>query len=228
MDSILQILSRSRLFAGIDPDQIEAVLGCLAPTRAAFARGETILKAQTATESFGLVLRGGVMIVQTDYWGNRNIMAVQHAGDLFAESFAAQSDAPINVCVEAAEDCEAMFFNLRRVLTNCPRTCAHHHQLIENLLLMISNRNRQLNEKITHLSQRTTRRKILSYLSAQARIAGSAEFEIPFSRQQMADYLSVDRSALSAELSRLKAEGLLDYHRNAFRIMRSGEQEEEA
>ena len=227
MDSILQILSRSRLFAGIDPDQIEAVLGCLAPTRGSYARGETILKAQTATDAFGLVLRGSVMIVQIDYWGNRNIMAVQRAGDVFAESFAAQSDVSINVCVEAAEDCEALFFNLGRVLTNCPRTCAHHRQLIENLLMMISNRNRQLNEKITHLSQRTTRRKIMSYLSAQARGAGSAEFEIPFSRQQMADYLSVDRSALSAELSRLKAEGLLDYHRNAFRIMRSDAQEVE-
>ncbi len=228
MDSILQILSRSRLFEGIDPDQIEAVLGCLAPVRRSYARGETILEAQTETDSFGLVLRGGVMIVQTDYWGNRNIMAVQRAGDLFAESFAAQPDMPINVRVEAAEDCEALFFNLRRVLTNCPRTCAHHRQLIENLLMVISNRNRQLNEKIAHISQRTTRRKILSYLSAQARAAGSAEFEIPFSRQQMADYLSVDRSALSAELSRLKAEGLLDYHRNAFCIMRSDEQEENA
>ncbi len=226
MDSILQTLSRSRLFEGIEPDQIEAVTGCLAPLRRSYARGETILAAQSKTDSFGLVLHGGVMIAQQDYWGNRNIVAVQHAGDLFAESFAAQPDQPMSISAEAAEDCDVMFFNLRRVLTNCPRTCAHHRRLMENLLLLISNRNRQLNEKISHLSQRTTRRKILSYLSAQAHRAGSAAFEIPFSRQQMADYLSVDRSALSAELSRLKAEGLLDYHRNAFRIMRTDEQEE--
>ena len=109
-----------------------------------------------------------------------------------------------------------LFLNVKRILTTCPSTCSHHNRMIRNLLSELAEKNLRLNEKITHLGQRSRRAKILSYLSAEAQRHGSAEFDIAFSRQQLADYLSVDRSGLSMELSRMQEEGLLEYRKNHF------------
>ena len=215
----MESLRKSELFAGVGEAELREMLGCLAPRVAEYGRGEVILAAGARTESFGIVLRGGVLIVQDDYWGNRNILAALGPGELFAESFAARPDAPLSVSAVADAPAAVMFLALRRVLGTCPTACPHHRRIIENLLSALSVRNQRLNEKLTHVSQRTTRQKLLSYLSAEAQRKGTPVFEIPFNRQQLADYLSVDRSALSAELSRLKAEGVLDYHRSAFRIL---------
>lgn len=215
----LAILRTSGLFAGVSEEELRAMLNCLGPREAEYGRGEVILAAGERTENFGVVLRGSVLIAQDDYWGNRNILAALGPGELFAESFAAQPNAPLNVSAVADAPTKVMFLELRRVLATCPTACPHHRRIIENLLTALAERNQRLNEKLTHLSQRTTRQKLLSYLSAEAQRKGTPVFEIPFNRQQLADYLSVDRSALSAELSKLKADGVLDYHRSAFKIL---------
>lgn len=208
------------LFAGVAENEIREMLHCLNPRCQDFRKDEVIFKAGDHIDSLGLMLSGSALIVQEDYWGNRNIISNVEVGDLFGESFAARPSQPLNASAVAAENCSVMFLQLRRVLTTCPTACGHHRRIIENLLAVVSEKNQRLNEKLIHIAQRSTRQKLLSYLSNQAQKANSAIFEIPFNRQELADYLSVDRSALSAELSRLKAEGLLDYHRNSFKMLK--------
>ncbi len=212
-------LQESELFAGVGAAELREMMGCLLPCTAEYESGSVILAAGTRTQSFGVVLKGSVLIAQDDYWGNRNILAALGPGELFAESFAARPDAAMNVSAVADAPTTVTFLDLHRVLATCPSACPHHRKIVENLLSALSARNQRLNEKLTHLSQRSIRQKLLSYLSAEAQRKGTPIFEIPFNRQQLADYLSVDRSALSAELSKLKAEGLLDYHRSIFKLI---------
>ena len=220
MPDKISVPENTALFAGVTEVDVIEMLHCLNPRCEDFKKDEIIFKAGDHTDSFGLMLSGSALIVQEDYWGNRNIISNVEPGDLFGESFAARPSQPLNASVVAAENCRVMFLQLRRVLTTCPTACSHHRRIIENLLAVVSEKNQRLNEKLIHIAQRSTRQKLLSYLSAQAQKTHSAVFEIPFNRQELADYLSVDRSALSAELSRLKAEGLLDYHRNSFKMLK--------
>lgn len=219
MDHYLNVLLSSGLFAGVEVDELKAMLGCLSPKVAAYKKDSFILTAGETTDSFALVLEGCVHILQEDFWGNRNILNAVFPSGAFAESFAA-TGRPMNVSALAATDVTVLFLNLRRVLATCPTACRHHRRIIENLLSKLAEKNQQLNEKLSHMSKRSTREKLLSYLSAEAVRRGANMFEIPFNRQQLADYLSVDRSALSAEISKLKAEGLIDTHRSAFKIIR--------
>ena len=220
MQQYMNILHQSGLFAGVQAGELTAMLGCLSPRIAEYKKEEFIFAAGESTDSFALVLQGSVHIIQEDFWGNRNILNAVSPGGAFAESFAATPGRPMNVSVLAATDCRVMFLNLRRVLTTCPSSCGHHRQIIENLLAKLAEKNQQLSEKLSHMSKRSTREKLLSYLSAEAVRRGSSMFEIPFNRQQLADYLRVDRSALSAELGKLQREGLLDFHRSTFKILR--------
>jgi len=213
------VLTASGLFAGVDAHDIQIMLGCLSPQVRSYKKDSFILIAGETTDSLALVLEGSVHILQEDFWGNRNILSAIHPAGAFAESFAA-TGRPLNVSALAASDTTVMFLNLKRVLTTCTSACMHHRRIIENLLSKLAEKNHQLNEKLSHMSKRTTREKLLSYLSAEAAHSKSDIFEIPFNRQQLADYLSVERSALSAELSKLKKEGLLDFHRSSFKILK--------
>jgi len=213
------VLAASGLFAGVEADDIQIMLGCLAPQIKSYKKDNFILSAGQRTDSLALVLEGSVYILQEDFWGNRNILSAISPAGAFAESFAATAR-PLNVSALAATDATVMFLNLRRVLTTCSSACTHHRRIIENLLAKLAEKNHQLSEKLSHMSKRTTREKLLSYLSAEAARRGSNMFEIPFNRQQLADYLSVERSALSTELGKLKSEGLLDYHRSSFKILK--------
>ena len=192
------------------------MLHCLEVRPETYQKDEYILRAGARVEAFGVVITGKVMIIQEDFWGNRNILAAVGAGHCFAETFACSPGAVLNVSVMAQTNVQVLFLSVKRILTTCPSTCSHHSRMIRNLLSELAEKNLRLNEKITHLGQRSRRAKILSYLSAEAQRHGSAEFDIAFSRQQLADYLSVDRSGLSMELSRMQEEGLLEYRKNHF------------
>lgn len=213
---MLSVLRTSGIFSGISEEETEKMLHCLEVRPETFQKDEYILRAGDRVEAFGLVITGKVMIIQEDFWGNRNILAVVGAGHCFAETFACSPGAVLNVSVIAETNVQVLFLNVKRILTTCPSTCSHHNRMIRNLLSELAEKNLRLNEKITHLGQRSRRAKILSYLSAEAQRHGSAEFDIAFSRQQLADYLSVDRSGLSMELSRMQEEGLLEYRKNHF------------
>ena len=216
MKEMLSVLRTSGIFSGISEEEIEKMLHCLEVRPETFQKDEYILREGDRVEAFGLVITGKVMIIQEDFWGNRNILAAVGEGQCFAETFACSPGAVLNVSVMAQTNVQVLFLNVKRILTTCPSTCSHHSRMIRNLLSELAEKNLRLNEKITHLGQRSRQAKILSYLSAEAQRHGSAEFDIAFSRQQLADYLSVDRSGLSMELSRMQEEGLLEYRKNHF------------
>ena len=211
MKEFFPVLHTAALFSGISDEELAAMLSCLGARIDTFPKGSRLLRAGESVEEVGLVLAGSALIVQEDIWGNRNILSKAMPGQTFAEVFACAPGAVLNVSVEAV-----MFLRIRRVLNVCPSACSHHSRIIRNLLGELAEKNLRLNEKLTHMGQRTTRAKLMSYFSAEAQRRGGYEFDIPFSRQQLADYLGVERSGLSLELGKMRREGLLDFHKSHF------------
>ena len=156
-------------------------------------------------------------------WGHRNILSKCHAGDFFGEPYAASLGAVLNISVAADEDCEIIFLNVQRLLVTCQTACEHHQKLIRNLVSVLANKILILNDKITHVGKRTTRDKLLSYLSAESIRHSSLSFDIPFDRQQLADYLCIDRAAMSTEISKLQKEGFIKTNRNHFELIACNE-----
>lgn len=216
MKDFFPVLRSSQLFSGISQEELTAMLSCLRAEKKDFPKEAFVLRAGDAAQSIGLVLAGSVLVIQEDIWGNRNILSKAGPGQTFAAAFACAPGARLNVSAVAETPVTAMFLNVRRVLEVCPSACAHHSRIIRNLLGELAEKNLRFNEKLTHMSQRSTRAKLMSYLSAEAQRLGKYEFDIPFSRQQLADYLAVDRSGLSQALSTLHTAGLLDFHKNHF------------
>lgn len=218
MEQYLFVLRNSPFFQGMTEEEILSVLHCVNATVLRKKKDEYIFRAGDSTESMGLVLRGCVMSLQEDLWGHRNIMHRIGAGEYFAEPFAATPGSVLNVNVVADEDSEIMLLNMGRLLQTCPSACAHHNRLIRNLVSVMARRVMDMNEKITHMAKRSTREKLLSYLSSESMRQGKLKFTIPYDRQQLADYLCVERAAMSVELSKLQKEGFLKTNRNQFEL----------
>ena len=216
MKDFLPILQSSHLFSGISENELTSMLSCLGTREEGFPKESFVLRAGDPVDSIGLVLSGCVLIIQEDIWGNRNILSKAGPGQAFAAAYACAPGSRLNVSVMAETPVTAMFINVKRILDVCPSACSHHSRVLRNLLGELAEKNLRLGEKLTHMGQRTTRAKIMSFLSAEAQRRRACEFEIPFSRQQFADYLGVERSGLSQELGRMKKEGLLDYHKSHF------------
>ncbi len=216
MKDFLSILRASPLFSGISESELAAMLSCLEPRKEDFPREAFVLRAGDTAESIGIVLCGSVLIIQEDIWGNRNILSKAGPGQTFAAAFACAQGSVLNVSVIAETSATVMFFSVKRILNICPSACSYHNRIIRNLLSELAEKNLRFSEKLTHMGQRTTRAKIMSYLSAEAGRLGAYEFDIPFSRQQLADYLGVERSGLSLELGKMRGEGLIDFHKNHF------------
>ena len=218
MEEILAVLLHCPLFSGLEEEALEALLPQLRPIRRGWGRGETLLHPGEPAPGVGVVLSGGVRVVREDFWGNRSLLAAVEPGDLFAEAFAC-AGVPLAVRVEGVREGEGIFFPPENLMDPPPGGGA----LPGRLLGLMARKNLMLNRKIDHLSQRTTRAKVLSYLSHQAEAAGSSSFTIPLDRQELADYLSVDRSALSAQLGQLRREGVLDFSRSRFTLLQKPE-----
>ncbi len=216
MKEFLSVLRSSQLFSGVSEDELTAVLSCLDVREENFPRDVFLLRAGDTAESIGLVLSGNVLVIQEDIWGNRNILSKTGPGQTFAAAYACAPGAALNVSVMAETPVTAMFLNVKRIMNVCPSACPHHSRIIRNLLGELAEKNLRLGEKLTHMGQRTTRSKIMSYLSAEAQRRGICEFDISFSRQQLADYLGVERSGLSLELGKMKNDGLLDFRKSHF------------
>ena len=215
----IDVIQRSALVAGTRKEDLESLLSCLSAQKRPFQKGAWILPAGENTDSAGLLLTGSAHIERFDYWGNRHIVNAVLPGDVFGESYAASPESVLNVSVQADEDSSVLFLQLGKVLHMCSSACAFHTRLIDNLVMLLARRNLTLNEKLTCVTQHTMRDKILSYLSSQSVRCHSSYFDIPFDRQQLADYLNAERSALSKELSKLKKEGVIDFQKNHFRLL---------
>ena len=216
MKDFLPVIRSSQLFSGISEGELTAMLSCLKAERRDFPKDAFVLRAGDTAESIGLVLSGSVLIIQEDVWGNRNILSKMGTGQTFAAAFACAPGSVLNMSVIAETPVAAMFLNVKRILNVCPSACAHHSRMIRNLLGELAEKSLRFSEKLTHMGQRSTRAKLMSYFSAEAQRLGKYEFDIPFSRQQLADYLAVERSGLSLELGKMSGEGLIDFHKSHF------------
>ncbi len=218
MKDFLPVLRSSPLFFGISAEEASAMLSCLQAEKKDFPKEAFLLHAGDTAESIGLILSGSILVIQEDIWGNRNILSKAGPGQTFAAAYACAPGSVLNVNVFAETPVTALFLNVKRILNVCPSACTHHSRIIRNLLSDLAEKNLRFSEKLTHMSQRTTRDKLMSYLSAEAQRLGTYEFDIPFSRQQLADYLGVERSGLSLELGKMRSEELLDFHKNHFAL----------
>lgn len=216
MKNYLPVIRSSPLFFGISEEELAAMLACLGTREESFPKDAFLLRVGDTAESIGLVLEGSVLVIQEDIWGNRNILSKAGAGETFAAAYACAPAAALPVSVTAETPVTVLFLNVKHVLNVCPSACAYHSRIIRNLLGVLAEKNLRFGEKLTHMGQRTTRAKLMSYLSAEAQRRGKYEFDIPFSRQQLADYLAVERSGLSLELGKMRRAGLLDFHKSHF------------
>ena len=166
----------------------------------------------------GIILSGGVDMVKEDFWGNKAMLLRLRRNELFGETFACGDDSMSTVTFLVSEDARILFLPFDRVMHRGTMACEFHHRLVENMVRIIAGKNRDLMQKVEVVSKRSIREKILAYLSIQAQRQQSRYFEIPLGRVELAGYLCVDRSALTRELAKMKAEGLIDFHRNWFRM----------
>lgn len=224
---ISEAMTNSPLFRGIPAPELAALLACVGARVRRYGKGELLLRRGERAERLGVVLSGQVHILQEDFWGRRTLVGYAEPGDVFAESYACLGAEPLEVAVLAAAETEVLYLGAEAAVGGCERACGAHARLRRNLLALLAEKNLMLTRKMGHMARRTIRDKLLSFLSAQALRAGEPAFDIPLDRQQLADYLAVDRSAMSAALGKLRDEGVLTFHKNHFRLLReTGDGEE--
>lgn len=215
----LQTLKKCPLFEGINDEELAVMLQCLGAHIEHFDKKYTIFAEGYAARHIGVLLRGVAHTVQNDYYGKRSVLSVAKDGEVFGEAFACANTEVLPVSVIAAEPCEVMLIDASHIMHTCQNHCAFHNRLIFNLMRDLARKTIQFHQKIEITSQKTTREKLLAYLTVEAKKAGRRHFAIPFDRQTLADYLLVDRSGLSAEISKMRREGILESHKNEFKLL---------
>ena len=219
MTDFYEILKRCPLFEGIPMEDLDAMLNCIGGHFMEIRKGQSIFQEGDPAAYVGMVLTGAVRLVREDYYGNRSIVAHIGPAELFGETYACAAVTALPVSIVADADGKVLLMDCRRITTSCTNACAFHNRMIFNLLRMVATKNLVFDQKIQVTSQRTTREKLMAYLLNQAKLQGSSSFTIPYDRQGLADYLEVDRSGLSAEISKLRKEGILESERNHFVLL---------
>ena len=211
-------IAATPLFRGMTEQETASMLNCLGGKTEVYQKEEYIYHTGDHVRAMGLILSGSVHIEKVDVWGNCNIIENIGTGQVFAETYACAPTEPLMVNVVAAEACEVLFLDVKKALQTCPSVCDFHSRLIRNLLVVMAGKNLALTRKMNHITPKSIRARLLSYFSYEAIKQGKYTFTIPFNRQQLADYLSVERSALSNELSKMRNDGLLEYNKNIFTL----------
>lgn len=219
MKKYIPVLKRSQLFSGVSENEIAAMLSCLDAKVRTYQKGEYVFRQGEHVSFITVLVEGNLYIQRDDFWGSRSIIQHMGVGEMFGEAYMAPESGAILNDVVAAADSTVIFFDVKRIITTCSSACRFHAMVVQNLIFAISEKNRRLVQKLGHMAKRTTREKLLSYLSDEARRQNRAEFTIPFNRQELADFLYVDRSAMSAELGRMRDEGILEFEKNKFRLI---------
>ncbi|MBR4040384.1 MAG: Crp/Fnr family transcriptional regulator [Clostridia bacterium] len=220
MQQYLPYLRQSLLFERIDDEGLVKTLNCLNAQIIACEKGKVILHQGDEPRHFGVVLCGSVNVVASDSYGNHSVMWSITQGDLFGETYVSAGVDSFPASFVAAQDSMVLILEYARVITGCRNNgCLAHSYLVTNLIRSIGKKNLTLTQKLEFVTQRTTRDKLMAYLRAQQKQAKSHRFVIPYDRQTLADYLGVERSAMSAELSRMKRDGLIHYRKNEFEIL---------
>lgn len=219
MKKFIPILKRTQLFAAVSEEEISSMLSCLNARLRTYKKGEYVLCQGEHLDDITVLVDGELHIQRDDYWGNRAIVDRIAVGEMFGEAYIAPESGALLNDVIAIEDSTVIFFGVKRIITVCSSACRFHSVVVQNLFFAISEKNRKLIQKLGYISKRSTREKLMSYLSEEAKRNNSSSFIIPFNRQQLADFLSVDRSAMSNELCKMRDEGLLEFNKNAFKLL---------
>ena len=219
MKEFFPILTRCPLFDGIEMEDLSAMMGCIGGRTINAPNGQIIFREGDPATHVGMVLSGAVQMVREDYYGNRSIVAHISPGELFGETYACADIEELPISVVADTDSTVLLMDCRRITRTCSHACAFHNRIIFNLLGLVAANNLVFDQKIQITSQRTTREKLMAYLVNQAKLNGSSSFTIPYDRQSLADYLEVDRSGLSSEISKLRKEGILESEKNRFTLL---------
>ncbi|MCI8269734.1 MAG: Crp/Fnr family transcriptional regulator [Lachnospiraceae bacterium] len=221
MEKYFDVLQKSPLFYHISVQNLSAMLSCLGAKILCYHKKETIIAEGSPAKYIGIVLSGSVQILRDDYFGNRSIVASAGPSELFGESFACAGVLAIPVSVIATEQTDILLIDCLKITGSCSNACAFHQQIVYNLLKVVAEKNLLFHQKIEVTSKRTTREKLIAYLLLQAEKNHSGSFEIPYSRQELADYLEVDRSGLSVEISKLFRQGIIEVHQKHFTILKT-------
>ena len=219
MKQYLPILKNSKLFSGVLESEIEAMLSCLNARLHTYKKGEYVFRQGSHIEDIMILAEGELLIQIDDYWGNRSIINIVSVGEMFGEAYVAPKSESIMNDVLAIEECTVISFDIKHIITVCSSACKFHSMVVQNLFFAISEKNRKLVQKLTFMSKRTTREKLIAYLSEESKKQKSNNFSIPFNRQQLADFLSVDRSAMSNELCKMRDEGMIKFNKNNFILL---------
>lgn len=218
MEKYLPVLKKSLLFSGVKEEDIVALLSCVEAKVRRYGKGEYVLQQGEYLDDIAILTEGSLHIQNDDYWGNRSILGRISIGEIFGEAYAFSREEPLMNDVVAIENSSVMFINAKKVISTCSSACLFHTLVVQNLFSVLSEKNKKLVQKLGHIGKRSTREKLISYLSQESKRQKSAEITIPFNRQQLADFLSVDRSAMSNELCKMRDEGLLTFRKNVFRL----------
>ena len=218
MKKYVSILKRTKLFAGLGNDDIISMLDCLEARLHNYKKGKYVLRQGEHLSDIMILVEGNLHIQKDDYWGNRSILGQIAVGEMFGEAYITPESGALLNDVVAVADSTVIFFDVKKVITTCSSACRFHTIVVQNMFFAISEKNRKLVQKLGHMSKRSTREKLISFLSEQAEQHNSSVFTITFNRQQLADFLSVDRSAMSNELCKMRDEGLLEFDKNSFSL----------
>ena len=216
---LIPILKITQLFSGVGEDEINAMLNCLQAKLCTYKKGEYVLRQGEHLDNILVLVDGKLLIQRDDYWGNRSIINMISIGEMFGEPYVAPESGTLMNDVLAVEDSVVIFFDVKRIITVCSSACRFHSMVVQNLFFAISEKNRKLVQKLTFMTKCTTREKLIAYLSEEAKRQNSSSFFIPFNRQQLADFLSVDRSAMSNELGKMRDEGLIEFEKSCFKLL---------
>ena len=213
------LLLKTPLFSGIRAEEMEAVLRCLDARKEVHPRGTYIRSEGDAADFIGILLSGSAQVVQDDYFGDRSILTSLEPGEMFGEAFACAGESRIPVSILASLDTEVLMLSNDRILQQEGDGCGHHAILIRNLLHIVARKNLALSRKMGYMAKKKTAEKLMAFLKDQAKKNHSTSFTIPFDRQGLADYLGVDRSAMSFEIGRLRRQGRLKTERSHFELL---------
>ena len=222
MKFFYEVLSQCPLFYGMEASDLDLIAACLNGKTITVPKGNPVFLEGNPAQFTGVVLSGSVQVIREDYNGNRSILTILRPGEVFGEVFSFAGLEFMPVSAAAVSDSEVLLLDCRRILTPCFDLCDFHIRLMKNLLQEMARKNLELSGKIRYMSQKSTKEKLMAFLLDQAKQHGSAEFAIPYDRQALADYLGVERSAMSAEIGKLKKAGLIDTKGSRFCIKPAG------
>lgn len=214
-----ELVKSCPLFRGIDPEDLGAMLKCMSAREIEPERGEFIMTTPGSAPLMGVVLAGEVEMISEDYFGKKSLLTVLPVGSVFGESYSCVKARHRTIAYQASGKCRVLLLDYDRILHACKLVCRFHHRMIENMVELIAEKNLELIEKLEVTSRTSIREKLLTYLTRQAERTGSATFQVPMGRTELAEYLCTDRSAMTRELSRMREEGLIDFDKRTFTLL---------